>query len=106
MKACRVSNIIAATCASCGARTGAIHRPIFKRGRYCHVCCPVCAKAAEQKPAASTEPKPAALGSQWLDAGYGPRRGLDGRPLDPWYRDTRPHREPEPWVPRRNWFGR
>jgi hypothetical protein len=109
MKACRVSNIIAAACPGCGARTDAIHRPIFKRGRFCHACCPVCAKGAEQKTAtaapAPTVPKPMAQGSQWLDLGY-------GRPSDPFYSDRERREEiarthgDQPWIPRRNWFGR
>jgi hypothetical protein len=42
--------------------------------------------------------------SQWADGGWGPRVDANGRHVDPWYRDTRPHREPEPWVPHRDWF--
>jgi hypothetical protein len=116
MKACRVSNIIAATCPSCGARTDALHRPIFKRGRFCHACCPVCAKGAAQQPPASarapTAPKPMARGSQWIDLGYGPPRDSRGRLADPFYSDRGRREEmartrgDRPWVPRRNWFGR
>ena len=112
MKACRVSNIIAATCPCCGARSDAVHRPLFKRGRFCHLCCPVCAKGVQRKPpqAPSTAfapdvPKPMARGSQWLDLGY-------GKPSDPFYSDRERREElartrgEQPWVPRRNWFGR
>ena len=120
MKACRVSNIIATTCASCGARSHQIHRPIFKRGRYCHVCCPVCTKTAEQRPeelvaAASTAPKLMAPGSQWLDLGYGPPRDRHGVNLDPWYFDSPEdkaercvgRRIDDSWIPRRpHWFRR
>ena len=116
MRACRVSNIIAATCASCGARTHQIHRPIFKRGRHCQVCCPVCAKAVQEKPQQSmaTAPtlKPMAPGSQWIDLGYGPLRDSRGRMIDPFYSDRERREEiarsrgEHPWIPRRNWFGR
>jgi hypothetical protein len=54
---------------------------------------------------AKPQAKPMAQGSQWLDLGY-------GRPSDPFYSD-RERREDlartrgnQPWVPRRNWFGR
>jgi hypothetical protein len=46
-----------------------------------------------------------AQGSQWLDLGY-------GRPADPFYSDRERREEiartrgDQPWVPRRNWFGR
>jgi hypothetical protein len=118
MKACRVSNIIAATCASCGARSHQIHRPIFKRGRYCHVCCPVCASAKEEKPKKQaaytpTEPTRMAPGSQWLDLGYGPLRDSRGQVIDPFYSDLERRQEiarsrgDQPWIPRRpDWFRR
>ena len=112
MERCVQSAAVNSPCLMCGGRAEKMHRPMFHRGSFCPRCCPVCAPAAV--PAAANVatdvplPRPATplaqARSQWADDGWGPRRDVKGRYVDPWYRDTRPHREPVRWVPRREWF--
>jgi hypothetical protein len=112
MERCVQSAAVNSPCLMCGGRAEKMHRPMFHRGSFCPRCCPVCAVAAV--PAAANVatdvplPRPAtplAQGrSQWADDGWGPRRDANGQCIDPWYRDSRPLREPERWVPRREWF--
>jgi len=106
MERCVQSAAVNSPCLMCGGRAEKMHRPMFHRGSFCPRCCPVCTPTA--RPAVSVAPErvtPAVGGlSQWADDGWGPRRDAKGRCVDPWYRDTRPHREPARWVPRREWF--
>ena len=113
MPQCIQSAAVTGTCRSCGAREETMHRPVFGRGTFCSRCCPVCVfqKVATSEPAKAPLPtarilgvRPAntaeaVLGSQWKDAGWGPRAD------DPWYHDREQRDAPPRWVPRRpHWF--
>ena len=105
MERCVQSAAVNSPCLMCGGRAEKMHRPMFHRGSFCPRCCPVCAPTAHPATPAPERVTPAVGGlSQWADDGWGPRRDVKGRYVDPWYRDTRPHREPVRWVPRREWF--
>jgi len=110
MERCIQSAEVTGACLMCGGRAEKMHRPMFHRGSFCPRCCPVCTAAAAPATnaaavSASRPAAPSAKGrSQWADDGWGPRRDANGQYLDPWYRDARPHREPERWAPRREWF--
>ena len=112
MVPCIQSAVVTSPCLMCGGRAEKMHRPMFHRGSFCPRCCPVCVpamvSAATPAPSTAVAPRPArpllSGRSQWADGGWGPRLDANGRHVDPWYRDTRPHREPEPWVPHRDWF--
>jgi hypothetical protein len=99
-----LTNSSNAACARCGAVRQEMHKAgaLFRRRLYCRACCPAC---HIQPVPVLPPPKPVARGSQWIDLGY-------GRPSDPFYSDRERREEiarargDQPWVPRRNWFGR
>jgi len=106
-----LSNSINAACAKCGAVRPQMHKAgaLFRRRLYCRACCPACHVNPEP---VLPPPKPMARGSQWIDLGYGPPRDSHGQMADPFYSDRERREEiartrgDQPWVPRRNWFGR
>jgi hypothetical protein len=106
MEPCIQSANVTSPCLMCGGRAEKMHRPMFHRGTFCPRCCVVCAPRAASAPTTTTAapaPRPARPaaqgGTQWKDAGWGPR------PDDPFYHDRERHAPHSRWVPRRpHWF--
>lgn len=101
MEPCVKLAAVSGVCVMCGRQTEKMHRPLFHRGSFCPLCCPVCArKPVKASTAAPRQANPEAQGtSQWKDGGWGPH------PDDPWYREDERRDSALRWVPARpKWF--